>query len=219
MCCLNLSNWFLLGKEYLAYSITVILLLSFVYFALPIILRYICAYSDVDEDLLNSLHRAVMEDDAITTFKLVQKCPKLINIPHQIDGYSPFMRACLNAKTQLVRIMLNFSADISLKSSKGETPFYLAVFYHIKNPKVKDATCIHALYYAGSDINACNYKGYSPLQLAAMFGHKQLVMWLLNKGHYETAMIIKRRRLPVLEQLRKDDEIPRSVNKKKITIL
>lgn len=46
----------------------------------------------------------------------------------------------------------------------------------------RDATCLHALYYAGADINARNEKGLTPLQLAAVFGHTSLLKWLLSKG-------------------------------------
>lgn len=46
----------------------------------------------------------------------------------------------------------------------------------------RDATCLHALYHAGADIDATNDKGMTPLQLAAVFGHTSLVKWLLSKG-------------------------------------
>lgn len=45
-----------------------------------------------------------------------------------------------------------------------------------------DAACLHPLYYAGADINLPSGNGYTPLQLAAMFGHTRLVKWLISKG-------------------------------------
>lgn len=66
-------------------------------------------------------------------------------------------------------------------TAKGETSLYLAVAYHIRNPEKKDASCIHALYHAGVDINAVTFDGYTALQQAAVFGHLSLVQWLLSK--------------------------------------
>ncbi|XP_031356308.1 ankyrin-1-like [Photinus pyralis] len=78
--------------------------------------------------------------------------------------------------------MIQFGGDVSVKSVKGESPFYLAVFHHIECPYKEDATCIRALYYAGCDVNATNDKGIAPIHLAANFGHTNLVRWLLKKG-------------------------------------
>lgn len=84
--------------------------------------------------------------------------------------------------TQMVKLMLKYGADIHIKTAKNESPFYLAAYHLIQNAHNKDASCIHALYYAGADINCPNSKGYNPLQLACMFGHTALVKWLLAKG-------------------------------------
>lgn len=83
----------------------------------------------------------------------------------------------------------------------------MACFFYVKNPHLKDASCIRDLYYAGVDINEPNYKGLTPIQMAAMFGHTPLVKWLLHKnastnvlpnpfliavtqGHQETASVL-----------------------------
>lgn len=58
----------------------------------------------------------------------------------------------------------------------------MACFFYIKNPRLKNASCIRELFYAGADINEPNNKGLSPLQMAAMFGHTSLVKWLLAKN-------------------------------------
>lgn len=69
-----------------------------------------------------------------------------------------------------------------MTSPNGETPFYLATFYLIQNPHNVDASCIRALFHAGSDINTKTNNGYTALHLAAAFGHTNLVKWLLKKG-------------------------------------
>lgn len=73
-------------------------------------------------------------------------------------------------------------ANVHQTTDRGETGLYLAVSHHIRHPDTKDASCIHALYHAGVDINAVTYNGYTALQLAAVFGHTPLVCWLLSKN-------------------------------------
>lgn len=47
----------------------------------------------------------------------------------------------------------------------------------------KDASCIHALWRAGADVNEPGGPHeLTPLELAAAFGHASLVKWLLAKG-------------------------------------
>ncbi|CAH0547998.1 unnamed protein product [Brassicogethes aeneus] len=108
--------------------------------------------------------------------------PELINEPIDCKGYTPFMLACARNRAQLVKWMLSKGADVHKKTPNNDSVFYLAVFYFIDNRSEVDCPCIRELYYAGADINAPNCNGYTPLQLAAMFGHTPLVKWLLNKN-------------------------------------
>lgn len=73
-------------------------------------------------------------------------------------------------------------ADISLTTARKESAFYLATYNRICNPISSDATCLHTLYYAGANIDLPNEHGFTPLQMAAMFGHTSLVKWLISKG-------------------------------------
>ncbi|KAJ8955139.1 hypothetical protein NQ318_009032 [Aromia moschata] len=130
-----------------------------------------------------SFCKAIEENDLVSCVRLIENYPQYIN-KFTSDG-----------------------ADITLKSNKNESPFYLATFYYIKYPQYKNATCIRELYYSGADINEPNGNGFTPLQLAAMFGHTPLVKWLLLKnastnctpdpyliattqGHQDTARLI-----------------------------
>ncbi|XP_044766758.1 ankyrin-1-like isoform X2 [Coccinella septempunctata] len=90
--------------------------------------------------------------------------------------------ACYHGNTLLVKYMLHIDADIKSQTKRGETPFFLAVAHLINNPFSIDASCIRELFYAGCDINEPNEKGFTPLHLAAYFGHRTLVKWLLEKG-------------------------------------
>lgn len=73
-------------------------------------------------------------------------------------------------------------ANTSLTTKRNESAFYLATYNRICNPFSSDAACLHTLYYAGADINAPNGNGFTPLQMAALFGHTSLVKWLISKG-------------------------------------
>lgn len=128
------------------------------------------------------MHKYVFENNIMECIRLMEKFPEIINEPLPPDMYTPFLRACLLGNTQLVSLMLKFGANVEIKTARNESPFYLAVYNLVKNPTNKDASCIHCLYYTGVDINFPNNKGYTPLQLAAVFGHAALVKWLLTKG-------------------------------------
>ncbi|KAJ8964536.1 hypothetical protein NQ314_004831 [Rhamnusium bicolor] len=157
-------------------------------------------------DPLIRICQAIEENNTVGCVRLLEEYPHYIN-KFTGEGYTPFLVACANGNTQIVKLMLRKGADVKLKSMKGESPFYLATFYYIKYPQIKNATCIRELYYAGADINETNDKGLTPLQMAAMFGHTPLVKWLLLKnastrtapdpyliacsqGHQDTAKLI-----------------------------
>ncbi|GJQ76933.1 hypothetical protein Trydic_g15131 [Trypoxylus dichotomus] len=133
-------------------------------------------------DVHKNLYEAVSTSNNIEAIRIMRKCPSSINTFNTMEGYTPFLKACLNGNTQLVKYMLAVGADLNISSYRNESPFYLAIYNHIKHPNSKDASCIHSLFYAGANINAINEKGYSPLQLACSYGHTSLVKWLMEKG-------------------------------------
>ncbi|CAG9863850.1 unnamed protein product [Phyllotreta striolata] len=131
--------------------------------------------------IIQDLCKSIEENDIVTCIDIVRKHPQYIN-SYNNDGYTPFMIACACGNNPLVTLMLNSGADVKLKSLQQESPFYLAAFYLVKNPHYKNATCIRQLYYAGADIDEPNAHGKTPLQMASMFGNKDLVKWLLLKN-------------------------------------
>nr|CAI5852483.1 unnamed protein product [Callosobruchus analis] len=157
--------------------------------------------------IVEELCKCIEEGDTVKCVKLLEECdPNYINAYNDM-GYTPFLVACANGQTQIIKLMLKRGANVKLKSKQFESAFYLTTFYYIKNPHIKNATCIRELYYAGANIDEPNAKGLTPLQMAAMFGHTPLVRWLLLKnasavtspdpymlamsqGHQETAKVI-----------------------------
>ncbi|CAH1990284.1 unnamed protein product [Acanthoscelides obtectus] len=131
--------------------------------------------------VVDQLCKFIEEGDTVMSVKLLEKYPKYINAYNNM-GYTPFLVACANGQAQILKLMLKKGADVKRKSKQFESAFYLATFYYIKNPHIKNATCIRDLYYAGANIDEPNAKGLTPLQMAAMFGHTPLVRWLLQKN-------------------------------------
>ncbi|XP_056644715.1 ankyrin-1-like isoform X2 [Diorhabda sublineata] len=129
----------------------------------------------------------IKDKDTVRCVECLEQYPQSVNMFNK-DGYTPFLIACANGNTQIVKVMLRKGADIKLKSKYNESPFYLATFYYIKYPHLKNATCLRELYYAGANIDEPNNKGLTPLQMAAMFGHTSLAKWLLRK-HASTNVI------------------------------
>ncbi|XP_049818984.1 alpha-latrocrustotoxin-Lt1a isoform X2 [Aethina tumida] len=125
---------------------------------------------------------AFEEHRIVDIIEILTMYPNIINEPISNNGYTPFMIACSMNNTQLVKFMLSKGADIHKNTPYNDSVFYLAMFHYIRNPGDLNATCIRELYYAGCDINAPNGNGYTPLQMAAMFGHTPLAKWLLNKN-------------------------------------
>lgn len=128
------------------------------------------------------LYEAVSEKNNTKAIQIIRHYPTTINMFYLSEGYTSFLKACMTGNTQLVKYMIDMGANLNIRTSKNESPFYLAVYNHVKHPQSKDASCIHALYYAGADINAVNGKGYNALQLACSYGHTSLVKWLIEKG-------------------------------------
>nr|CAH7741325.1 unnamed protein product [Callosobruchus chinensis] len=157
--------------------------------------------------IVEELCKCIEEGDIVKCVNLLEVYdPNYINTYNQM-GYTPFLVGCANGQTQIIKLLLKRGANVKLKSKQFESAFYLATFYYIKNPHIKNASCIRELYYAGANIDEPNAKGLTPLQMAAMFGHTPLVRWLLLKnasavtapdpymlavsqGHQETAKVI-----------------------------
>ncbi|XP_050310376.1 ankyrin repeat, SAM and basic leucine zipper domain-containing protein 1-like [Anthonomus grandis grandis] len=138
-------------------------------------------YRFTEEHLLDKLYKAVQDDDVPRAVSILERNPSLTNTFKEPEGYTPFMAACANANTQLVRFMLRMGANVALKSKNNETAFYLTAFYYVQNKNCKNATCIRELFHAGANIDEPGRNDFTPLQMAAIFGHVPLIKWLLLK--------------------------------------
>ncbi|KAK9877124.1 hypothetical protein WA026_016870 [Henosepilachna vigintioctopunctata] len=137
---------------------------------------------NINEAILYKIMLSISPWNNVDALHLIHNNTKYVNCAMGEYMYTPFLLACYHGNTPLVKYMLSVGADIKSKTSRGESPFFLAVAHLIKNPFSVDATCIRELFYAGCNINEPNIKGYTPLHLAAAFGHRTLIKWLLEKG-------------------------------------
>ncbi|CAH1101663.1 unnamed protein product [Psylliodes chrysocephalus] len=168
-------------SSYIYMIITLWICLGVITYLITIVAIRVYFHYRNENQIVNNLCKIVEENDIVNCVRMVELYPKYINA-FSDGGYTPFLVACANGNTQMVKVMLKRGADITLKSKKHESPFYLATFYYIKFPQFKNATCIRELYYAGANVDEPNDKDLTPLQMAAMFGHTALVRWLLLKN-------------------------------------
>ncbi|XP_066145017.1 ankyrin repeat domain-containing protein 22-like [Euwallacea fornicatus] len=178
----NITEWCAQGLSEVTKSIWAISIL--VIYGCILLLMKIYGYLKpcFDKKDFNMLYQAAQQNDLIRVITILNQCPSYVNKFKYPEGYTPFMVACANANTQMVRYMLKMGANVALKSKADETPFYLTAFYYVQNMNCKNATCIRELYYAGAKIDEPGKSNITPLQMAAAFGHTALIKWLLLKN-------------------------------------
>ncbi|XP_023719976.1 poly [ADP-ribose] polymerase tankyrase-1 isoform X1 [Cryptotermes secundus] len=113
---------------------------------------------------------------------LLNKYPEAVNCPKPPSMYTPFLRACWCGNPRPIEYMLRNGADVTMRTKKGDTPMFLAIYRVTKKPHAFDPECIDILYNAGCNINIPKSHGYTPLHLAAKAGNVDLVRWLLVHG-------------------------------------
>ncbi|GLH02085.1 Poly [ADP-ribose] polymerase tankyrase [Gryllus bimaculatus] len=118
--------------------------------------------------------------NAIVINSTASSCSSFESIVEEI--YDAAKRACWTGSTPLVKYMLENGADVSLRSSVGDSAFYLAVHKIVKDKTQWDPSLLKLLYKSGCCVNARRLHGYTPLHLAADYGHAPLVGWLLSHG-------------------------------------
>ncbi|XP_044766757.1 ankyrin-1-like isoform X1 [Coccinella septempunctata] len=176
------SSAVLFGRLHLLLVWSSCLISLIVVWSIEFFVKNIIKKDYVDKNTLRKIFLAIESCNTIETIQLLQKYPNCVNSRLGSLNYTPFLIACYHGNTLLVKYMLHIDADIKSQTKRGETPFFLAVAHLINNPFSIDASCIRELFYAGCDINEPNEKGFTPLHLAAYFGHRTLVKWLLEKG-------------------------------------
>ena len=99
------------------------------------------------------------------------------------DGYTPLHTACEIAAIDIVQLLLDYEAHhLAADNQSKETPLHLACKHN--NPELIDTLLSHLV--DKQQLNQINARssigGYTPLMLAAAFGHSKTVKTLLEYG-------------------------------------
>ena len=90
------------------------------------------------------------------------------------EGRTALFHASLEGKDDIVQILLDAGADISICSTKdGDTPLIIAC-------SEGHSKVAQKLILAGAQVNGPNRGGWTPLIYAAYYDHKEVVQLLLS---------------------------------------
>ncbi len=118
---------------------------------------------------------------------LLEQHPMLLNMkvesgeyrkrhyPAITPGYTALHEAAMNNHTALVRLLLDYGANINARTSSGMTPLHGAVLYHCRE-------AAELLLAQGANANARLTNGLTPLHLASIRGYLDIVELLLMYG-------------------------------------
>ncbi|OXU29408.1 hypothetical protein TSAR_002204 [Trichomalopsis sarcophagae] len=128
-------------------------------------------------------HIACMRDDASVVEGFLQRGVE-INMAVNTDsvlwpGYTPLHFAVEHDCTEIVQLLLNFGADISLKNSIGMTPLHFAI--HRQDKKIIDSLLsAHRTCY--KNINPIDDRGFSHFHAACMRNDPSIVQGFIQNG-------------------------------------
>lgn len=90
-------------------------------------------------------------------------------------GDTPIYEAAAHNHPELVRLLLDYGADINICTNTGETPLHGAIAAHHQ-------LMVTLLLDNGADINASLAQGQTPLRFAVIKGYADIVELLLARG-------------------------------------
>lgn len=150
------------------------------------------------------LHIAVQDGDLIRVNKFIKSNPKWVNTKNYF-GITPLHYAAAGGFVDVARKLVQAGAKVNTKTSSGVTPLYGAVsekkedmvrFLIANGADVKvttydGATMLHIastkpiaelLVTAGAKVREPNKFGFTPLHIAAHYGHVEVAKYLLTRG-------------------------------------
>lgn len=141
-----------------------------------------------EEDALGNtaIHYSVRQDDVETTELLLQ------NGAEPNTKYSLLSTAARKGFGSIVKVLVDFGADVNKSDDYGQTPLhhailqYSAMFTFLRET-TKTNTCamenvVHVLLRRGADVNAKTVNGFSPLHFAIKLKYVRILYDLLQHG-------------------------------------
>ena len=91
------------------------------------------------------------------------------------DGRSPIMLAAMEGHKEVVKFLISKDADLDIQDQNGFNALMLAVSYNKKYvvPSILDSGCI---------VKLANFRGETPLLIAAILGYQDLIKLLVLHG-------------------------------------
>ncbi|XP_023719979.1 uncharacterized protein LOC111871245 isoform X2 [Cryptotermes secundus] len=123
---------------------------------------------------------------------LLNKYPEAVNCPKPPSMYTPFLRACWCGNPRPIEYMLRNGADVTMRTKKGDTPMFLAIYRVTKKPHAFDPECIDILYNADTDLLFIEVaiSIYQSLMATLLFTWQpRLAMWILFAGFLYMVLI------------------------------
>ena len=98
-----------------------------------------------------------------------------VNAKEARQGDTPLMWAVAQQHPGVVRVLIEYGADVKARTNDGFTPFMFAA-------QQGDMDSLQALLNAGADVNAATPDGETALLIASASGHEALSIFLLDHG-------------------------------------
>lgn len=137
-----------------------------------------------DVDTLNTkLREAIEQKDKEKIAKLLKKGANINHV--DTDGNSALKLMVFSGELEMVKYLLSAGADVDVKDAQGNTVLsLLSCFGYGNGFKQQERDILRLLIGHNADVNVNEGAGASPLHLASLEGHKEIVQeLLLNNAH------------------------------------
>jgi ankyrin repeat protein len=146
--------------------------------------------------MLHPIFNAILEGDFAEISEILKNSPGCVSEVNQI-GESPLIYALVSMfrTTELIRSLINAGADPRYAAPDGRTALLCAVGLATNAPPDTSPEIIEVLVKAGSDLEARNHYGWTPL-VEAIMGDSSLEVKALIKCGANPLVILPKDTLP-----------------------